>query len=89
MHANSKRFIHTLPTDRIISKIPGTQYFDHQLYLDHVTINTFRVALSKLKVSSHRLEIEVGGWSRPNRTPIDDKKCRICDKLKDEFHFFV
>ena len=62
--------------------------FDHPLYLEHATINKFRVALSKLRLSSHRLEIEVGRWSRPNRTPIGDRKCRICDKLEDEFHFW-
>ena len=63
--------------------------FDHQLYLQQVNIKKFRVALSKLRVSSHRLEIEVGRWSRPNRIPIDERKCRVCDKLEDEFHFLL
>ena len=49
----------------------------------------FRVAMTKLKVSSHRLEIEVGRWARPNRTPVDERKCRYCNKLEDEFHFFI
>ena len=43
--------------------------------------------MSKLRVSSHRLEIEVGRWSRPNRTPLDERKCFRCQKLEDEFHF--
>ena len=63
--------------------------FDHQLYLQQVNIKKFRIALSKLRVSSHRLEIEVGRWSRPNRIPIDERKCRVCDKLEDEFHFLL
>lgn len=61
--------------------------FQYQSYLDHISVYKFRTALSKLRVSSHRLEIEVGRWSRPTRTPIDDRKCRICNKLEDEFHF--
>ena len=49
----------------------------------------FRVAMTKLRVSSHRLEIEVGRWTRPNRTPVDERKCRYCNKLEDEFHFLL
>ena len=45
--------------------------------------------MTKLRVSSHRLEIEVGRWARPNRTPINERKCRYCDKLEDEFHFLL
>ena len=44
--------------------------FKYQLYLEHVKVKKIRVALSKLRVSSHRLQIEVGRWSRPNRTPL-------------------
>ena len=43
--------------------------------------------MSKLRVSSHRLEIEVGIWSRLNRAPLDERKCFRCQKLEDEFHF--
>ena len=61
--------------------------FDHQLYLETVKVTRFRVGFSKLRVSSHRLEIEVGRWTRPNRTPIEQRKCRICNTVEDEFHF--
>ena len=43
----------------------------------------------KLTVASHRLEIEVGRWARPNRVPIDERKCRFCNTLEDEFHFLL
>ena len=43
--------------------------------------------MTKSRVSSHRLEVEIGRWSRPVSTPFDERKCRICDKLEDEFHF--
>lgn len=63
--------------------------FNHQLYLETVNVQKFRIALTKLRVSSHRLEIEVGRWSRPNRTPIGERKCFYCNKLEDEFHFLL
>ena len=43
--------------------------------------------MSKLRVSSHRLEIETGRWTWPVSTPFDERKCHICDRLEDEFHF--
>lgn len=38
-------------------------------------------------MSSHRLEVEAGRWARPVRVDYDERKCRICSKLEDEFHF--
>ena len=60
--------------------------FNHQLCLESVKVTKFRMALSKLRMSSHRLEIEVGRWAR---TPLDQRKCRACNKLEDEFHFLL
>ena len=34
--------------------------FDFQTYLDTINVKKLRVALTKLRLSSHRLEIEVG-----------------------------
>ena len=34
--------------------------FEHQFYLDFAKVKKFRVAMTKLRTSSHRLEIEVG-----------------------------
>ena len=33
--------------------------------------------------------LEVGRWARPNRIPIDERKCITCNKLEDEFHFLL
>ena len=63
--------------------------FEHQLYLETINVTKLRITLSKLRLSSHRLEIEVGRWARPNRTPLDQRKCRVCDKVEDEFHFLL
>ena len=49
----------------------------------------FCQALTKLRVSSHRLAVEVGRWNKPVRTPIDDRKCIFCNVLVDEYHFVL
>lgn len=43
--------------------------------------------MTRLRVSSHRLNIEAGRWSRPQITPREERKCLICNKLEDEYHF--
>ena len=63
--------------------------FEHQIYLDCVKVKKFRIAMTKLRVASHRLEIEEGRWAKPNRVPVDERKCRHCNTLEDEFHFLL
>ena len=58
--------------------------FDFQFYLKCVNIEKYRTALSKLRLSSHRLSIETGRW---NRTDIANRICPSCNILEDEFHF--
>ena len=40
-------------------------------------------------MSSHRLAIESGRWGRPNRIPVDERKCKVCSVLEDEYHFVI
>lgn len=63
--------------------------FEYKAYLDIIKIPKFRKALTRLRLSSHRLEIETGRWSKPHRTPINERKCPFCNKLEDEFHFVI
>ena len=63
--------------------------FNFKLYLDFVTIKKFRYAFTRLRVASHRLEIEAGRWHKPNRTPVEERKCFYCNSLEDEFHFVL
>ena len=58
-----------------------------QGYLDAVTVKKIRVALSRLRVSSNRLEVETGRWGRTNRKELADSKCNLCNILQDEYHF--
>ena len=52
-----------------------------------MTVKKFRIALSRLRTSSRRLEIEAGRWSIPVRKPIAERLCFLCNTLEDEFHF--
>ena len=63
--------------------------FQFQPYLEKINVCKYIQALSKLRVSSHRLAIESGRWTRPTRIPIDERKCVNCNILEDEFHFII
>ena len=63
--------------------------FNFQFYLDTITIQKYRIALTKLRVSSHRHEIEVGRWHKPQPLDVSDRKCILCNKLEDEYHFLL
>jgi len=58
-------------------------------YLDAVNISKFRISLSQLRMSSHRLCIETGSWHRPNQTPVSERICHVCSILEDEYHFVL
>ena len=63
--------------------------FQFQPYLHHLNVTKFSQSLSRLRVSSHRLEIEAGRWVRPHSIPVNDRKCLLCQVLEDEFHFVL
>ena len=63
--------------------------FQLQPYLDKVNINKFSQTFSRLRMSSHRLEVESGRWVKPNAVPFDERKCVVCQKLEDEYHFVL
>ena len=61
--------------------------FQFQNYLNFVKVKKYRNAISRLKCSSHRLEIESGRWQKPIRTPVDERLCKNCNVVENEFHF--
>ena len=63
--------------------------FKFQSYLNVLTISKFRKSVSRLRLSSHRLFIETGRWHKPESIPINERKCIICNKLEDEYHFVL
>ena len=60
-----------------------------QRYLELLKIEKYRKSLCKLRVSSHRLQVEMGRWAKPNKILFDNRKCRACKVLEDEFHFII
>ena len=45
--------------------------------------------MSQYRVSAHRLEMVAGRWTKPNKTPLEHRKCKQCNTLEDEFHFVL
>ena len=62
--------------------------FQFQPYLEKINISKFSTALSRLRVSSHRLSVESGRWVRPNSIPLSERKCILFNTLEDEFILF-
>ena len=63
--------------------------FKFKPYLDICNIPKFRYSLTRLRVSSHMLNIECGRWARPNIIPVNERKCQNCNVLEDENHFVL
>ena len=61
--------------------------FPFQPYLEHLNVTKFSQALSKLRVSAHRLEIETCRLGRPHSIPVNNRKRSVCQVIEDEFHF--
>ena len=67
--------------------------FIYENYLDVVYRKDHRVALTKFRVSAHKLEIEKGRYERPY-VRREDRKCRHCKSLNkevvgNEMHFLM
>ena len=58
-------------------------------YLHQVTKTRHRIALTKLRLSNHKLAIETGRYSRLFKKPAE-RICAICKKeMEDEYHFLL
>ena len=61
--------------------------FEQEPYLSIVANVKHRVALTRLRLSCHRLEIEVIRYHKPTPTPVPLRLCRRCQMVEDEIHF--
>ena len=57
-------------------------------HLIQVKNPAFRHAITKIRCSSHLLNIERGRHSKP-KIPIEQRKCYFCNSLEDEIHFVI
>ena len=68
--------------------------FKMESYLTRVTNTSHRRALTKLRLSDHKLEIECGRHIRP-KINRENRTCKLCSKLhkqtpiEDEVHFIT
>jgi hypothetical protein len=63
--------------------------FGFSKYIEQININKYRAALTRFRLSSHRLYIETGRWHKPHPIPRNERKCILCNTLEDEFHFLL
>ena len=64
--------------------------FRFQPYLNLINLEKDRVALSRFRVSAHRLEVETGRWHKLVDVPFNESNCRTyLNCLEDEFHFLL
>ena len=65
------------------------QNFEFESYLSIIRNFDKRRSLTKFRISSHRLKIERGRFSKPP-VPVDNRVCDYCpSKIEDEFHFLI
>ena len=62
--------------------------FKFEPYLELLKDPKYRVAVSKLRASSHMLEIERGRHTRPI-TPVEKRRCPKCNVIENEIHFVL
>ena len=64
-----------------------TDNYKCEEYLHQVTNTRHRIALTKLRLSNHKLAIETGRYSRPFKKPTE-RTFPICKiEMEDEYHF--
>ena len=62
--------------------------FGREPYIDLVNDARYRIAITKMRSSSHSLEIERGRHTNP-KTPIQLCVCLFCKEVQDEKHFVL
>lgn len=60
----------------------------YENYLNEIHIGTHRRALTRLRTSSHSLQIETGRYTRP-KMAVEDRKCTCSEVVEDECHFLT
>ena len=74
----------TKPLLRTYSLFKNDFFTEHHLEL--ITDFRYRAAITKLRCSSHALEIERGRYQNP-KVPRDPRLCLTCKVVEDENHF--
>ena len=67
--------------------------FKKSFKMEHYILScapTLRKNFTKLRISAHKLDIEMGHYAKPKVAP-ENRKCQQCslNKIEDEFHMFM
>ena len=79
-----KKWLNSIRGMKLYSSIKNS--FKMETYLKMVKEPRYRNAISRLRTSSHVLEVERGRYTKP-KTPLHMRLCKQCKVLEDEFHF--
>ena len=60
--------------------------FQLEYYLTAIATVRYRIALTKIRVSCHRLDIETGRYQNLISLPINQRLCTLCNQVEDEIH---
>ena len=74
----------TKPILRTYSLFKNDFFIEH--HLESITDFRYRTAITKLRCSSHALEVERGRYQNP-KVPRDLRLCLVCQVVEDEEHF--
>ena len=74
------------PILRLYTEIKDT--FRMEPYLIHPIKAKYRQAISKIRASSHTLEVERGRYTTP-KTPLHERICAFCGLVEDEKHLII
>ena len=81
---NTNARLQTHSRARFFNLFGSFQFHD---FLNLIRVPKYKYCLIKLRLSSHRLAVETGRWNKPHPIPLEERKCRFCTSLEDEFHF--
>ena len=70
---------------RLYKKIKFTFNFENYLNMDN---KSFRISITKIRLSSHLFYIERGRWEKQKIEAID-RKCVFCNTIEDEYHCLI
>ena len=75
-------------SQRLISYSRYKHTFTLEPYLDNIHERKFQTALTRFRLSSHNLEIEIG---RYQNIPREERLCKFCTSnvIENEYHFLL
>ena len=62
--------------------------FEYEKYPNYISYKSFRMALTKIRMGSHRFIPERGRWAKP-KFEYKDRLCPVCNDDEEEYHCFV